>query len=217
MSENTTSAKGTAQSIIAHMNKDHKLALEDFLYVFGNVPITDQISSVRLKEFELDHMTILFQHAAIDFDIEKVIPFDPPLSSFRDSRDRLVSMAKEAAEKIGVSHVMINEMSYPRDFVEYLIIILVFLPIVVFMKRSLLQYFPLPQYIIDFISKDAVLISIIIGEIICHAAETYFLLRPRLNYHRVPTDFLVEWYFFGMLEGYPIVKRFDDLAYQRTH
>ncbi|CDO94452.1 unnamed protein product [Kluyveromyces dobzhanskii CBS 2104] len=218
MSETETPAKGTSQSIIAHMNKDHKLALEDFLYAFGNVPITSQISSVRLKEFELDHMTILFQHAAIDFDIEKVIALDPPMDSFREARDRLVSMAKEAASKRGVSHVRINEMSYPRDIDEFLIITFAFvLPLVVYWKRGILRYFPLPQVVINFISKDAVLLPIIIGVMICHAAENYFLLRPRLNFHRVPTDFLIEWYFFGMLEGYPTVRRFNDLAYQRTH
>lgn len=207
----------SAQSIIAHMNKDHKLALEDFLYVYGKVPITEEISNVRMQEFALDHMTITFEHSAIEFDVEKYIPIDPPLKDFSEARSRLVPMAKEAAAKRGFSHIRINEISKPRTILEYLIIVLVLLPFVAYVHRGILEFLPLPQSVLDFIGKDVVLVSVMIGASVCHAAEGYFLLRPKLNYYRVPTDYLVEWYFFCMLEGYGAVRRFDKLAYKRTH
>lgn len=217
MSSDGSAPRGSAQSIIAHMNKDHRLSLEDYLYVYGNVPITDKISNVRMKEFDLDHMTLIFQHADVDFDIEKVIPFDPPLSGLKEARDKLVSMAKDSAANRGFSYVRINEMSYPGQFVEYFIIAMVMLPFFALVNKTFLQYLPLPSSIINLLSQDKVLVSVIIFTVTCHALECYYLLRPRLNYHRVPTDFLVEWYFFGMIEGYGAVRRFNDLAHQKLH
>ncbi|BAO39875.2 arl10_like protein [Kluyveromyces marxianus DMKU3-1042] len=147
----------SAQSIIAHMNKDHKLALEDFLYVYGKVPITEEISNVRMQEFALDHMTITFEHSAIEFDVEKYIPIDPPLKDFSEARSRLVPMAKEAAAKRGFSHIRINEISKPRTILEHLIIVLVLLPFVAYVHRGILEFLPLPQSVLDFIGKDVVL------------------------------------------------------------
>lgn len=211
------SPKGTAQSIIAHMNKDHKHSLEDYLYVYGNIPITKKVSHVRMKDFDVDHMTLVFQHSDIDFDVEKVIVFDPPLQGLSMAREKLVVMAKEAAAKLNHSHVIINAVAYPQNFIEYLIIFLAFLPFAAYKNRSILMYLPFPAVIVQFLSKDFVLIAVMLFVLVVHGAECIFLLRPKLNFYRVPTDFLVEWYFFGMLEGYGAIRRFNSIAKQKTH
>ncbi|CEP63735.1 uncharacterized protein LALA0_S09e01332g [Lachancea lanzarotensis] len=201
------------ESIVAHMNKSHKLALEDYLYAYGDVPITDQIANVRLEKIELTHMTLSFNHFDVEFEIEKVVLFDPPLQDWAESRPRLVEMAKIAAAKRGFSHVQINELSPPSGLLGYGFIALVFLPLMCYFYRPLLNYVP---FVGSYFDNGRLLLGIELAAFIIHVGECVFYLKPRLDFYRVPTDFLIEWYFFGCLEGYPAVRRFEQLAKERT-
>lgn len=49
-------------------------------------------------------------------------------------------------------------------------------------------------------------------EVLMHLAETLIFLRPKLQFYRVPPDFLIEWYLFGILEGFAPVKRLSRMA-----
>ncbi|QLQ78381.1 hypothetical protein HG537_0A06280 [Torulaspora globosa] len=204
-----------AQRIVTHMNKDHKLALEDYLYVYGGVPITEKIKHVRLQSIELESMTLQFSHEDIDCDVEKTIVFKPALKDWSEAKSRLVTMAHEAADKRNLSRIQINDMSYPDTFVEYLVIIGVFMPFICYKWRQVLLWLPLPSIVVEFLDNDNVLRVIMVLEILTHFLETWTLLRPRLNYYRVPTDFLVEWYLFGLLEGFAPVKRLERMAREK--
>lgn len=206
-------SESPAEGIIAHMNKDHKLALEDYLFVYGNVPITDKIAHVRMLAIELDHMVLQFNHFDVEFEIEKTILFEPPLADWKEARERLVGMAKDAAAKRGFSHIQINEMSYPNSIGEYLLIFLVMMPPVCYFNRSLLQWVPVVGAWLD---NDALLLTVFVATVVCHFAECILLLKPKLDFYRVPTDFLIEWYLFGLLEGYPAVKRLNQLVKEKT-
>ena len=207
--------KASPEGIIAHMNKDHKHALEDYLFVYGSVPITDKIAYVRLSNIELDHMTLQFNHFDVEFEIEKPIPFEPPLQDWSEARTRLVTMAKEAAAKRNLSHLQINEMRYPSTLYEYTVMVLVFTPLICYYNRSLLSFFP--EVLRLFLDNDRVLLSFQAAAFLIHLGECLFLLKPRLDFHRVQPDFLIEWYLFGMLEGFPTVKRFDRLVNEKMH
>lgn len=207
----------SAQSIVTHMNKDHKIALEDYLYIYGNVPITDDIRRVRLLNIDLDLMTIQFNHEDIEFDIEKAIIFNPPLKDWSEAKGRLVKMAHEAADKRHLSYIQVNDMCYPSSLVEYLIIVGVSLPVVCYYFRQVLYWLPFPSVVIEFLDNANVLRSIIIVAIALHLLETWFLLKPKLEFYRVPTDFLIEWYIFGILEGYPTVKRLKKMAAEKLN
>ncbi|SCV03459.1 LAME_0H10594g1_1 [Lachancea meyersii CBS 8951] len=206
-------ASASPEGIVAHMNKSHKLALEDFLYAYGDVKITDKIANVRLEKIELTHMTLSFNHFEVEFEIEKVVLFDPPLKEWSEARPRLVEMAKVAATKRGFSHVQINEISPPSGLGGYAFIALVFFPLACYYNRSLLNYVPVVGPYFD---NGALLVVVEIAAFAIHVAECVYILKPRLDFYRVPTDFLIEWYFFGLLEGYPAVKRFDKLAKEKT-
>lgn len=194
------------------MNKDHKLALVDYLYVYGGVPITDQISNVRLFNIELEYMTLQFQHGAVEYDIEKTILFQPPLNDWSEARERLVSMANEAAKKRNLSTIQVNDMSYPSTVLELIILVLAQLPLVCYYFRSVLYWLPIPLALKQFLDSDVTLLGVTLLAYITHALEVLFLLKPRLEFYRVPTDFLIEWYLFGILEGYAPVKRLEQLA-----
>lgn len=206
-------SEATPEGIVAHMNKSHKLALEDYLCVYGNVRITDEVAHVRLHAIELSHMTILFNHADVEFEIEKMVLFKPPLKDWSEARPRLVEMAKSAAKERGFSHVQINEMRYPESFADYTIIVLAFFPLACYYRRNLLSYVPFVGHYFD---NDYLLLGIQIAAFLCHILECLILLKPILDFYRVPTDFLVEWYFFGILEGYGPVRRLKQLAREKT-
>ncbi|SCU94206.1 LADA_0G07206g1_1 [Lachancea dasiensis] len=203
----------SAEGIVAHMNKSHKLALEDYLFAYGHVRMTDEIANVRLEKIELTHMTISFNHFDVEFEIEKVILFEPPLKEWSEVRPRLIEMAKFAASKRGFSHIQINEMSYPTGVAAYAFLVLVFFPMICYWYRPVLNYVPLVG---SYFNNGPLLIGIELGALAIHIAECFYFLKPRLDFYRVPTDFLIEWYFFGLIEGYPTVRRFEKVVKERT-
>ncbi|SCV02736.1 LAMI_0H02498g1_1 [Lachancea mirantina] len=203
----------TKEGIIAHMNKSHKLALEDYLYAYGKVPITDKIANVRLLSIDLTHMVIQFNHFDVEFEIEKTVAFEPAIEDWTQARPRLVEMAKVGAKQRGYSHIQINEMSYPKTVREYTILALVFLPLACYYKREFLNYIPVvgPR-----MNNGALLIGIQVAAFAIHILECIYILKPKLDFYRVPTDFLIEWYLFGMLEGFPAIQRFNKLVESKT-
>lgn len=201
-----------SQRIVTHMNKDHKLALEDYLYVYGGVPITKKIKHVRMHSIELECMTLQFMHDDIDYDVEKTILFQPALKDWSEAKSKLVTMAHEAAAKRNLSHIQINDMSYPDTVVEYIVIIAVLLPFICYKWRKVLWWLPIPSSVASFLDNDNVLRGVMLFAFLTHLLESWALLRPKLNFYRVPTDFLVEWYLFGLLEGFAPVKRLERMA-----
>lgn len=201
---------GNVQKLLATLNKNHKLALEDFLYVYGGV--SKKVINVRLLNLDSQYMTILFNHRDIEFDIEKTIVFEPPLKDYRDAVSRLNHMAHEAADKRHLAHFQIDDMAYPESISDYLIILGVLLPVLCYKYRSLLYWLPMPAYVCEYLDNDAVLRTIILLEFVTHLVEVRFLLKPKLQFYRVPPDFLIEWYLFGMLEGFATFKRLKNMA-----
>ncbi|GCE98103.1 hypothetical protein ZYGM_000970 [Zygosaccharomyces mellis] len=201
---------GNVQDLLANMNKKHKLALEDYLYVFGGV--SEKVINVRLLNIDPRCMTILFNHKDIEYDIEKAIIFEPPLEDRSEAVARLNYMAHEAAAKRQLAHFQINDMAYPESVMEYLIILAVFLPIACYKFRSLLYWLPIPLNVRQSLDNDTVLKTIILLEFLTHLVETLFFLKPKLLFYRVTPDFLIEWYLFGMLEGFAPLKRLKRMA-----
>ena len=200
------------QTIIADFNRDHKLALGDFLHFYGNVPITTKITNVRMTDVDLHSMNLRFKHKDVEFDIDKVILFDPPLKGLNDFDIRITAMIKDAAHGRGYSHIQIKEVIYPNKPHEILVIMAVILPFFCYTYRPLLYWLPLPSMIKNFLDDDQVLVSVMLLALAIHILESWMMLRPKLTYYRVPTELLIEWYFLGLLEGFAPTQRIDDLA-----
>lgn len=206
-------AVGNVQDLLANMNKKHKLALEDYLYVFGGVSSSEKVLNVRLLNLDSQCMTILFNHKDIEYDIEKIIIFEPPLEDRSEATARLNRMAREAAAKRHLAHFQINDMVYPQSFIEYLVLLGVFLPMLCYKFRPLLYWLPIPLHIRQWLDNDVILRTIMLLEVLMHLAETLIFLRPKLQFYRVPPDFLIEWYLFGILEGFAPVKRLSRMVF----
>jgi hypothetical protein len=199
--------------ILSHMNKDHALSVEDYLVVYGNVPIGLKISNIKMTEISLKHLTISFKHEDIEFDVTKIIPFEPPLESLSEARVRLVEMAKFAAAERGLAHFQVKGYKKPA-LSELPLALLIISPLLVFLFPVLLKN----QYVARFLSGSTVSslvkysIHIYYASIVIHALEAYFLLEPLMERYRVPTEFKIEWYVTVLLEGFPAIKRFRKLV-----
>lgn len=202
----------TMPELLAYMNKEHKLALEDYLHVYGGIPASKKIVHVRLLSIDNQCMTILFNHKDLEYDMEKTIVFEPPLEDRDEAQTRLRHMAREAAAKRQLAYFQINDMKYPSSIAEYVLILAVLLPTICYNFRQVLYWIPMPASLRQYLASDNVLRAIIFLEFMIHLAEVFFLLRPKLNFYRVPPDFLIEWYLFGLLEGYPVMRRLGEMA-----
>ncbi|AGO12130.1 AaceriAEL231Cp [[Ashbya] aceris (nom. inval.)] len=194
------------QRIIVQMNQERRLALEDYLTTYGRVPIGTKVNEVRLAGIELDHFTLRFRHSDVELEIEKTIALDPPLQHLDEAPARLDAMAREAAARRGLAPVQVRGGATP-SVLGWLLIALIYLPAACYYKPHLLSW-ALPAVLL----QRTVLQSVLVAVAVCHAAECMLLLRPRLHTYRVPTDYCIEWYFFGLLEGYPAIRRFDRVA-----
>jgi Protein of unknown function (DUF2470) len=66
--------------------------------------------SAKLKDISLDRMVVTAAGK------DHTIPIDPPMSSFKDARERVVAMDKTACLGLGRSTVTIKEYRGPRGF-----------------------------------------------------------------------------------------------------
>ncbi|KAH3674838.1 hypothetical protein WICMUC_003041 [Wickerhamomyces mucosus] len=205
--------------ILSHMNKDHKLAIEDYLATHGHVDITDDISNIKLSHIELSHMIITFNHKDLEFPIEKLIPFEPSLNDLnKDARIKLVEMAKIAAEKRGFSHLQINEYRYPTIF-GWIKLLLIHISLWIYLFPQILNNSLIKNKLIDEIYINWSINNSLYFEIlalIIHLLEIQILFKPLFVKYRVE-DYQLEWYIAAFLEGYPAYKRFNQLIKEKTH
>lgn len=204
--------------ILSHMNKDHKLAIEDYLNVYGNVIINKKIDNIKMTHIGLDHMVIAFTHDDLDFQIEKPIQFEPPLKDLSEARVKLVEMAKYAATKRGYAHFQIADYVYPNIY-QFILIFIIYSPLISYFVPSILQNSyvlnTLSQTKIDWLLRNSLNITYL--TIFIHVLEVIFIFRPKLVKYRVPTDYLIEWYIAGIMEGFPAIKRFNKLIAEKSH
>lgn len=186
--------------ILAHMNRDHRLAINDYLVHYGNVAPSSTISNVRLTDIALDLLTISFKMEGVDQEVTKPIPIEPPMELLSDSRVRLVAMAKEAAAARGFSHVQVNQFVLPNSVAEAAI--LAYLFAIKFKPEwlwALAAKLPVLTLFVRFSTTYANGLWLI--TLIAHVTEATFLLQPLLRKYRVPTDYRIEWTASVLLEG----------------
>ncbi|ODQ82293.1 hypothetical protein BABINDRAFT_158918 [Babjeviella inositovora NRRL Y-12698] len=192
------------------MNKDHKLAIEDLLVHYAGIPITEEVSQIKLKEISTISMTISFHHEGLDTEVLKPIPFEPPMTSLDgEARTRLVELAKTAATARGFSHIQINQYVYPNSLLEYfLLLVLLYMGSVYYRwdaSKDIPVWFPL------FSNYGKIIIGVLA---VIHVVEIRFVLLPLLRKYRVPTDYKLEWIIATLLEGMFSIQRLQKLIWQ---
>lgn len=94
--------------IIKHMNADHAESLSYYLQHFSNV-YSGAAEGATITSISLSSMTLKTTEGP-----EYTIPFNPPLKSWAEARERTVQMDKEARKALGISSIRITEYDPPR-------------------------------------------------------------------------------------------------------
>jgi hypothetical protein len=89
-------AEAIKARILSHMNADHADSLEDYLKFYNGINVAPQ--SAKLVDLNLDSMKIEYRDGSDAFK-SSIVKINPPMSSYAESRVKLVAMAEEATGK----------------------------------------------------------------------------------------------------------------------
>ncbi|KAF4977010.1 hypothetical protein FZEAL_6401 [Fusarium zealandicum] len=96
--------------IVSHMNQDHTREISYYLRHYAHVSAGDASSPV-LSDINLNGMKIRSRHGK-----EYAVPFTPPLAGWAEVKGRIIEMANEARDALGLSDILITEYAPPEGF-----------------------------------------------------------------------------------------------------
>lgn len=144
------------------------------------------------------------------------IPFEPPLSSYRETRERVVAMDKESLDGLDKSDITIKEVVPPHGFyaLDFLVVAATF---VAYSQRWWFGHGQIVErYLGSSFAKFCWVIQpwLISAMLLIHGAEAVWLARSYLSKHSVNIRSAVwwQWVFFGFMEGQFAFWRFHDLV-----
>jgi len=219
------------QRIIRHMNADHQNALSAFAQYYGKIT-SSQATGAYMTDINLSAFTlsvpslhkpsndINVNHKTIaDNETQSVtIPLEPPMKSYRDARERMASMAKEACAAYGVSEYVINKYSNP-PFVSifvacsFLFSLYAFASPENFAKGHWIRKYGLLNIALfaDFLEKYSKQVGVFL--VALHLGEVAIFWRTRIwKYHMKSKRARALWSVDCFLEGFGAFKRFDDMV-----
>ncbi|KAI0131432.1 hypothetical protein F4814DRAFT_405998 [Daldinia grandis] len=200
--------------IISHMNADHYRELEHYLRAYNGVSASAS-RGAQLTDMTTDVMLIRTASGATHS-----VAIQPPLTSAADAGVRLVDMAMEALQKLGLSDIRIATITRPQGVgaatflgVALYIVCLATAPLVqpgTAAWTLLDQYFPFggaARYL-------WVVRAILAPTVVLHLFEAWWMARSRLGKHGVETFSRLWLLWIGdvLMEGYPAMVRFDGLV-----
>lgn len=216
--------------IIKHMNKDHQLALVDYVVVYGNVRASEIVkSSVNMVDVDKNKITIVYdstkskvpQTVSIDWESADELE-NITVKGLKDIKGKLVSMAKFAASKQGYSHQRINKVVPPRQGI-LMYILFGFLALGVYDIKALKESLaadPIVSKIVPFLPTFAFKVLLITEKnillIFCslyciHIIEILFVMIPMSIKYRLPPSKKFIWCAMQFIEGFFCYNRFKAL------
>ncbi|ORY06237.1 integral membrane protein-like protein [Clohesyomyces aquaticus] len=111
----TTDAQDAAarERIIKHMNADHRDSIRRCIEHALGVSCW-QTGDARMTDISLDKMKFAFG------DNKVAVPFDPPMKTFREARERLVQMDKDAVKALRRSDITVKIFIPPYAHLHHL-------------------------------------------------------------------------------------------------
>ena len=163
-----------------------------------------------MSGIDLDSMTLVCHGKSYR------IPLNPPMSSYRDARERAVQMDRESLEGLGRSDVTIKEFSPPTGLwtLEFALISATFL------GYSQRWWFVEGQIVEQILGAGFAHFSwtiqpyLITFMLALHTSEMVYLMRNKLVKHSVNPRTRLFWLWTGtkFVEGLFSFKRFNDLV-----
>ncbi|KAI0116397.1 hypothetical protein GGR51DRAFT_501204 [Nemania sp. FL0031] len=210
----TMAANDPRPRIIGHMNSDHSAELKLYLRAFNKLS-PSAAADAQMTDITLTSMTIKSASGV------HTVQLTPAMKSFADARVRLVDMAAQAQETLGLSDIRITRFTGPAGYglVSFLGVALYFVSAAA-VAAGLVRpgstlwgvidpYFPYGANGYLWLIK-----AIFLPVLAIHATETWWMARSRLAKYGVETGSAVWflWVLETFLEGYPAFVRFDGMA-----
>jgi len=200
------------QRVIPHMNADHQDSIVRYLEHLLNVS-SFAARNARIEDMTLNSVTVRSNSKRY------VIPLEPPMDSWRDARERLVRMDKDAIQALGRSDITVKEYRRPRGF-HAVVFVACALTFAAFCRMSnflpgsylyevVLKHFP------GFASFCAKIQPILFYTMFAvHAGEAITMAKTRLRKHSVPVASRLwwTWVLSTLIEGVGAFQRFDAIV-----
>lgn len=224
----STDAEAAARTrIVNHMNKDHQRELSHYLRHYSKLPAWRARDPV-MKDISTESMTIQSADGAAH-----QIPFDPPMTSLSEARNRVVAMDGEARAGLGLADVDVTVYAAPRGWHAAVFASVVLYYVVYFSKPweagtgsasgPLAGLAEAQRGFWDAVFPGGVQVmgqvvrAILWPVVAIHLVEISVLDRTRLTPHGVRRWSGVWWLWAGscFFEGYPSFLRFDQLVAEK--
>ncbi|KXT07397.1 hypothetical protein AC578_576 [Pseudocercospora eumusae] len=213
--------------IISHMNKDHSDSVSRFCRCCAWHSIALElmpISIIRYLEHFYGVSTLrAYDGKMTDISLEELtlschgkkyrIPFQPPMSSYREARERVVELDKACRKALNQSDVTVRKFLPPTGLyaLEFLVISATFLA---YSRRS---WFAPGQIVEKVVGPRFAAFSwsiqpwLIASMLVIHGFEAIYFARNRLRKHSVNVRSPIWWLFMAscFIEGQFLFKRFD--------
>ncbi|KAF2654071.1 integral membrane protein-like protein [Lophiostoma macrostomum CBS 122681] len=201
------------ERIIKHMNADHNDSIQRYLEDSEEAHFY-QLRNARMTDISQNEMK--FQYAGK----QAIIPFDPPLKSLREARERLVQMDKDSTQSLGRSDIRITEfipcyvkLGHFLNFSQCMLTYLLLPRSANFKPGSLLfdhLLYRVPAFA-NFIS--AVRLYIVVIMVGIHVVESSLMVKKLRKHGVTPLD-RVWWLWVGtaFVEGITSFWRVDELV-----
>ncbi|PKS11788.1 hypothetical protein jhhlp_001081 [Lomentospora prolificans] len=206
----------TRTRIVNHMNKDHQRELANYLRHFCKLPEW-RVAQPVMKDISLDNLTIQSTDGATH-----LIPFDPPMNSFSEARNRVVEMDKTARKALGLADVDITVYAAPRGVDVLVFGAVVFYYVCFFTLPWAVEGSPIWAFWDAVFPGGAgvyrwVVKTIFVPVLGIHLTEMAILHRTRMRPYGIVAGTGVWWKWMGscFFEGYPSFRRFDRLVAEK--
>ncbi|OCL13978.1 putative integral membrane protein [Glonium stellatum] len=204
------------QRIIPHMNADHQDSIVRYLEHLLNVS-SFLARNARIEDMTLDSITVRSSGKRY------LIPLEPPMDSWRDARERLVRMDKDAIEALGRSDITVKEYKRPEGFLGVVFVTCAATFVAFCRKANFLPgsflYEVVLKHVPWFASFCAKIQPVLFYTMVAiHVGEVIKMVNTRLRKHSVPVACRLWWMWVlsAFIEGFGAFKRFDAIVKAKT-
>ena len=166
--------------------------------------------NARLVDIDRSSMTISSSR-----DQSHKIPIQPPISSTREARERLIEMDRDAMKALGRSDISVREYRAPRGFHAVVFWACVFTFALLFRRQNLLPGSWVHDAVLRYVPSFAHFLVVVRpwvfgGMVASHLTEATFMAWTRLRKHSVPfgSGLWWTWMLSTFIEGFGAFQRY---------
>ncbi|KAK5131484.1 hypothetical protein LTR08_000878 [Meristemomyces frigidus] len=213
MAEQEAKDNAARKRIITHMNDDHHDSVVRYLQHYSKLP-SWQAYDGRIADVSLNGLTLACRGRSYR------IPLDPPMSSYREARERVVELDKEALAGLGQSDITVKEFLPPTGLwaLPFAVISAAFIG---FSQRWWFEQGAIVEQLLGAgFAKFSWIVQpyIIAFMLFMHTSEMAYFMRNKLGKHGVNprTSLFWKWTATTFVEGYFGFMRFNGLVDQKV-